>query len=146
MLKNPLTERNDKMTEKKKHGYCGKCIFCLSVCPECKSTDVVVAGVIEFDYYNNSENYIQINLSVEYLSLFNCESCGANIYPDEFRKDLAKIKGFNDDKTLSAVNLAKKYPEKLEKLKKFIQDILPDHLDAEWKDGKVNIQQGCWSS
>lgn len=44
----------------KKHEYCGKCMFCVSVCPECGSSDVDVSGLISFSYSNHLQDDIDI--------------------------------------------------------------------------------------
>ncbi|MEA1947525.1 MAG: hypothetical protein U9N83_09525 [Thermodesulfobacteriota bacterium] len=51
----------------KKHEYCGKCMFCVSVCPECGSTDVDVSGLISFSYSNHLQNDIDMSLEFDFI-------------------------------------------------------------------------------
>ena len=71
--------------EGKEHG-CGKCFFCLSRCPDCKSTEIDVRYEVEYGYTNDTEGCITVGLDWSQLRL-TCKSCG-----QEFQK--------GDDKSL----------------------------------------------
>jgi len=67
----------------KKHEYCGKCIFCASVCPECRSSDVDVSGLISFSYSNHQQNDIEMSLEFDFIKGFYCNECQADINPEK---------------------------------------------------------------
>ena len=62
----------------KKHGYCGKCMFCASVCPECGSTDVDLSGHIRYSYSNYAQDEIDMDIKLMDVNL-ECNDCGAGI-------------------------------------------------------------------
>ena len=65
-------------TMSKKHDYCGTCMFCNSVCPECSSTDVDVSGHIRFSYRNYAQDEIDMDIKLMDVNL-ECNDCGAGI-------------------------------------------------------------------
>jgi len=65
----------------KKHEYCGKCIFCVSVCPKCGSSDVDVSGLISFSYSNHLKDNIDMSLEFDFIKGFYCNECHADIDP-----------------------------------------------------------------
>jgi len=67
----------------KTHEYCGKCIFCASVCPECGSSDVDVSGLISFSYSNNLQNDIDMSLKFDFIKGFFCNECHTDIDPEK---------------------------------------------------------------
>ena len=67
----------------KKHEYCGKCIFCASVCPECGSSDVDVSGLISFSYSNHQQNDIDMSLEFDFIKGFYCNECHTDINPEK---------------------------------------------------------------
>ncbi len=97
--------------EKKKHTYCGKCMFCTSVCPECGKTDVEVTGDIHFYYHNAAQDEIELEIELETIDLY-CNTCSADMIGGSL----------------------------LEKLKTAIDNALPDSIIAKWKDDKVTCE------
>ena len=75
----------------KKHEYCGNCVFCLSKCPECGSTDVDVSGYTRFSYRKYTQDEIDMGIKLIDVNL-ECNDCGAG-------KDLnlEKLKDAIDD-------------------------------------------------
>lgn len=67
----------------KKHEYCGNCIFCASVCPECGSSDVDVSGLISFSYSNHQQNDIEMSLEFDFIKGFYCNECQTDINPEK---------------------------------------------------------------
>ncbi|MDH3357580.1 MAG: hypothetical protein OEM06_08960 [Desulfobacteraceae bacterium] len=67
----------------KKHEYCGECIFCASVCPECGSSDVDVSGLISFSYSNHQQNDIEMSLEFDFIKGFYCNECQTDINPEK---------------------------------------------------------------
>ncbi len=56
------------------HEYCGECIFCTSLCPECGSTEIRVKYNPTFEYDNDTEGIICVSRSDDHLEL-ECYSC-----------------------------------------------------------------------
>jgi hypothetical protein len=75
----------------KKHEYCGKCIFCTSVCPECGSSDVDVSGLISFSYSKHQENDIDMSLEFDFIKGFYCNECSADINPEKLESAITKV-------------------------------------------------------
>ena len=67
----------------KKHEYCGKCMFCVSLCPECGSSDVDVSGLISFSYSNHLQDDIDMSLEFDYIKGFYCNECDTDIDPEK---------------------------------------------------------------
>jgi len=67
----------------KKHEYCGECIFCASVCPECGSSDVDVSGLISFSFSNHQQNDIEMSLEFDFIKGFYCNECQTDINPEK---------------------------------------------------------------
>jgi ferredoxin len=67
----------------KKHEYCGKCMFCVSVCPECGSSDVDVSGLISFSYSNYLQDDIDMSLEFDFIKGFYCNECHTDIDPEK---------------------------------------------------------------
>ena len=65
----------------KKHEYCGKCMFCVSVCPECGSSNVDVSGLISFSYSNYLQDNIDMSLEFGFIKGFYCNECHTDIDP-----------------------------------------------------------------
>jgi len=107
------TTKKEGETMSKKHGYCGNCMFCLSVCSECGSTDVSVEGNISFSYRNDAQDEIDMSIELEDVWSFKCNACDLDIGSDG-----------------------------LDNLESAISDDLPDSLMAEYKDGKVYWDAG----
>jgi ferredoxin len=74
----------------KKHGYCGKCMFCVSVCPECNSTDVDVSGLISFSYSNHLQDDIDMSLEFDYIKGFYCNECNTDINPEKLESAISE--------------------------------------------------------
>ena len=74
----------------KKHGYCGKCMFCVSVCPECNSTDVDVSGLISFSYSNHLQDDIDMSLEFDYIKGFYCNECDTDIDPEKLESAISE--------------------------------------------------------
>ena len=75
----------------KKHEYCGKCMFCVSVCPECRSTDVDVSGLISFSYSNHVQDNIDMNLEFDYIKGFFCNECHTDIDPKKLESAIGEV-------------------------------------------------------
>ena len=75
----------------KKHGYCGKCMFCVSVCPECNSTDVDVSGLISFSYSNHLQDDIDMSLEFDYIKGFYCNECDTDIDPEKLESAISEV-------------------------------------------------------
>lgn len=62
-----------------KHKWCGECIFCCCVCPECGSTNVfVIYKNLEID--NDTKNYIYVDrtdMIRDDNAVIQCKDCGA---------------------------------------------------------------------
>ena len=67
----------------KNHEYCGKCMFCVSVCPDCGSSDVDVSGLISFSYSNNLQDDIDMSLEFDFIKGFFCNECHTDIDPEK---------------------------------------------------------------
>jgi len=67
----------------KKHEYCGKCMFCVSVCPECGSSNVDVSGLISFSYSNYLKDNIDMSLEFDFIKGFYCNECHTDIDPEK---------------------------------------------------------------
>ena len=74
----------------KKHEYCGKCMFCASVCPECSSTDVDVSGLISFSYSNHLQDDIDMSLEFDYIKGFYCNECDTDIDPEKLESAISE--------------------------------------------------------
>lgn len=77
---------------KKEHSYCGKCLFCCSICPECKSTNVRVKLRLSLEYENDTEDMIVINNTGDDIEL-ECLDCGEWFESTDLKYDerLAKL-------------------------------------------------------
>ena len=74
----------------KKHEYCGKCMFCVSVCPECSSTDVDVSGLISFSYSNHLQDDIDVSLEFDFIKGFYCNECHTDINPEKLESAITE--------------------------------------------------------
>ena len=74
----------------KKHGYCGKCMFCVSVCPDCGSSDVDVSGLISFSYSNHLQDDIDMSLEFDYIKGFYCNECDTDIDPEKLESAISE--------------------------------------------------------
>ena len=74
----------------KKHEYCGKCMFCVSVCPECGSTDVDVSGLISFSYSNHLQDDIDMSLEFDFIKGFYCNECHTDIDPEKLESAISE--------------------------------------------------------
>ncbi len=74
----------------KKNEYCGKCIFCASVCPECGSSDVDVSGLISFSYSKHQHDDIEMTLEFDFIKGFYCNECHKDINPDKLESAITK--------------------------------------------------------
>ena len=74
----------------KKHEYCGKCIFCASVCPDCGSFDVDVSGLISFSYSNNLQDDIDMSLEFDFIKGFYCNECHTDINPEKLESAISE--------------------------------------------------------
>ena len=85
---------------------CGNCFFCLSKCPECKSTDIRVRFRIDFGYENVDDNELGIDVRLEEVEI-ECNDCnglfeygtwGSNEYKDLYKLgELFKSSLIGDD-------------------------------------------------
>jgi ferredoxin len=75
----------------RKHGYCGKCMFCVSICPECNSTDVDVSGLISFSYSNHLQDDIDMSLEFDYIKGFYCNECDTDIDPEKLESAISEV-------------------------------------------------------
>jgi ferredoxin len=73
-----------------KHEYCGKCMFCVSVCPECNSNDVNVSGLISFSYNNHLQDDIDMSLEFDFIKGFYCNECHTDIDPKKLESAISK--------------------------------------------------------
>ena len=69
-----------------KHEYCGECIFCTSVCPECGSSHVRVKYKPTFEYENDTEDQIEISLMDEDVEV-DCLDCRKSFEDNESQPD-----------------------------------------------------------
>ncbi len=74
----------------KEHKDCGKCIFCLSKCPECGSTDIHVKYRVEFVYNNDMEDNLHIESDLIYSQIY-CHDCGEEIEGSDKRLEKLNI-------------------------------------------------------
>jgi hypothetical protein len=75
MTKKPIAKKLAPVKKKKEeHAYCGKCIFCVSVCPECKSTNVNVNYDVRFSSVVGEKDKIEIDGELELFEI-NCHEC-----------------------------------------------------------------------
>ena len=74
----------------KKHEYCGKCMFCVSLCPECGSSDVDVSGLISFSYSNNLQDDIDMSLEFDFIKGFFCNDCHTDIDPKKLESAISE--------------------------------------------------------
>ena len=74
----------------KKHEYCGKCIFCVSVCSDCGSPDVDVSGLISFSYSNHLQDDIDMSLEFDYIKGFYCNECDTDIDPEKLESAISE--------------------------------------------------------
>ena len=74
----------------KKHEYCGKCMFCVSRCPECSSSDVDVSGLISFSYSNHLQDDIDMNLEFDFIKGFYCNECHIDINPEKLESAISE--------------------------------------------------------
>lgn len=74
----------------KKHEYCGKCMFCVSVCPDCGSPDVDVSGLISFSYSNHLQDDIDMSLEFDFIKGFYCNECHIDIDPDKLESAISE--------------------------------------------------------
>ena len=56
-------------------------MFCVSVCPECVSSDVDVLGLISFSYSNHLQDDIDMSLEFDFIKGFYCNECHTDINP-----------------------------------------------------------------
>jgi len=73
-----------------KHEYCGKCMFCVSVCSRCGSPDVDVSGLISFSYSNIRQNDIDMNIEFDFIKGFYCNECHADINPKKLESAISE--------------------------------------------------------
>jgi len=74
----------------KKHEYCGKCMFCVSVCPDCGSPDVDVSGLISFSYSNHLQDDIDMSLEFDFIKGFYCNECHIDIDPEKLESAISE--------------------------------------------------------
>ena len=65
-----------------KHEYCGECVFCNSICPECGSKKVNIEWIIKYTYNNIDEDIIKARHKESNIRL-DCKYCGCYICLDE---------------------------------------------------------------
>lgn len=61
--------------------HCDECVFCLSVCPACGSTQVDVRLATAYGYRNDHPDRLQL-WRVEQSASMHCRRCGADFAPD----------------------------------------------------------------
>ena len=74
----------------KKHEYCGKCMFCVSLCPECGSSEVDVSGLISFSYSNYLQDDIDMILEFDFIKGFYCNECHTDIDPEKLESAISE--------------------------------------------------------
>ena len=74
----------------KEQKYCGKSMFCVSVCPECGSSDVDVSGLISFSYSNNLKDDIDMSLEFDFIKGFYCNECYTDIDPEKLESAISE--------------------------------------------------------
>jgi hypothetical protein len=74
----------------KKHEYCGKCMFCVSVCSDCGSPDVDVSGLISFSYSNHLQDDIDMSLEFDFIKGFYCNECHIDIDPEKLESAISE--------------------------------------------------------
>jgi hypothetical protein len=67
------------MARKKDPESCGECIFCLSKCPKCRSTDVEIRYIAEYALANEKKNRLEIQQTGSNVEL-ECENCGESFF------------------------------------------------------------------
>ena len=65
-------------------------MFCVSVCPECSSTDVDVSGLISFSYSNHLQDDIDMSLEFDYIKGFYCNECDTDIDPEKLESAISE--------------------------------------------------------
>ncbi len=66
-------------------------MFCISVCPECSSTDVDVSGLISFSYSNHLQDDIDMSLEFDYIKGFYCNECDTDIDPEKLESAISEV-------------------------------------------------------
>jgi Zn finger protein HypA/HybF involved in hydrogenase expression len=110
--------KNQNVKNDNKKTGCGKCIFCLSQCPECGSRNVSVRYQPEIEYdYSEGDNNISISINEERLEI-TCEDCGDFFETDSFSNEYSPL---------------------VEAIQETIN--LSDHMSAERKkNGKIELK------
>ena len=65
-------------------------MFCVSVCPECSSSDVDVSGLISFSYSNNLHDDIDMSLEFDFIKGFYCNECNTDINPEKLESAISE--------------------------------------------------------
>ncbi len=66
-------------------------MFCVSICPECNSTDVDVSGLISFSYSNHLQDDIDMSLEFDYIKGFYCNECDTDIDPEKLESAISEV-------------------------------------------------------
>ena len=65
-------------------------MFCVSVCPDCGSSDVDVSGLISFSYSNNLQDDIDMSLEFDFIKGFYCNECNTDINPEKLESAISE--------------------------------------------------------
>ena len=65
-------------------------MFCVSVCPECGSSDVDVSGLISFSYSNHLQDDIDMSLEFDFIKGFYCNECHTDIDPEKLESAISE--------------------------------------------------------
>ena len=65
-------------------------MFCVSVCPECGSSDVDVSGLISFSYSNYLQDDIHMSLEFDFIKGFYCNECHTDIDPEKLESAISE--------------------------------------------------------
>ena len=65
-------------------------MFCVSLCPECGSSDVDVSGLISFSYSNNLQDDIDMSLEFDFIKGFFCNDCHTDIDPKKLESAISE--------------------------------------------------------
>ena len=65
-------------------------MFCVSVCPECGSSNVDVSGLISFSYSNHLQDDIDMSLEFDFIKGFYCNECHTDIDPEKLESAISE--------------------------------------------------------
>ena len=65
-------------------------MFCVSLCPECGSSDVDVSGLISFSYSNHLQDDIDMSLEFDFIKGFYCNECHTDIDPEKLESAISE--------------------------------------------------------